>query len=420
MNSNATEWMVCINITTASASLDDDICIGEFHSSEDGQDSSDIPKPGHPPSPFVYGWLQTNFPNPYDVLWEEYKKFDPVNKTYEEWDLWVHTDDVGDSIYTCLDWGNPLIGTGYDNAGLFDMVSGEMVADMTSVTTYCYYAYHCCPQWFQIRLWDNACRTAVDDYYVTYQETCLIIDAPGVLANDIDPDGLGLEIISINTSGLVGTITWNPDGSFEYCPPHNWSGNTSFSYLIEDESGCQATGCPEIAAIVTITVMELYGIEVEPGWNLISVPVGGECDDINGGCQMYTGDVDCLISGEGYWLYAYENVDILVPIDQCEDYHGTHITYLCEGWNLVGVPYPVDMFLDTDINVLYQSYAPALWPTAAANGWVLEFVYGWNRTEQNYEIINTGYGDGYLRSGQGYWMYSFVGAALKKDPGFTP
>jgi hypothetical protein len=293
----------------------------------------------------------------------------------------------------------------------------------------------------------------------------LVIDAPGVLANDLDPDNLGLEVASINTSGLVGTLTWNPDGSFEYCPPHNFYGNVTFTYTIEDDSGCQATGCPDIMATVTITVMELYHIDIVAGWNLISVPVGGECDDpcvvckdvilvtnctgimgngtyswdeavalgwilpftygwqcedIGGGCQMYTGDVDCLESGEGYWFYSYvDDITLLVPTDQCEDYHGTHITYLCEGWNLVGVPYPTDMFLDTDIDVVYNANV-ALWPAAAANGWVLEFVYGWNNTDQNYEIINTGFGDGYLRSGQGYWMYSFVGAALKKNPSFIP
>jgi hypothetical protein len=326
---------------------------------------------------------------------------------------------------------------------------------MMSVSSYSYYAYHCCPQWFKIRLCHYECREAVDDYYTTYEETCIIIDS--VLDNDLDPSELGLEVASIDTTGLIGTLTVIDlaNGIFEYCPPHRWFGNTSFTYTL-NESGA----CPDITATVYITVVQLFEIEVVPGWNLISVPVGGECDDpccidkdvilitnctvtvnwseavalgwiltftygwecddIYGGCQMYTGDVDCLISGEGYWLYAYENVDILVPTDQCEDYHGTHITYLCVGWNLVGVPYPTDMFLDTDINVLYQDNAPALWPTAAGNGWVLEFVYGWNNSAQNYEIINTGFGDGYLRSGHGYWMYSYVGAALKKDPGFTP
>jgi hypothetical protein len=398
---------------------------------------------------------------PYDVLWEEYKYFDPTNEECKEWDLWVHTDDLGDSVLATLDWGAPVTGTGYDTMVLIDMVSGEEVADMMSVSSYSYTAYHCCPQWFKIRLCHYECREAVDDYYSTYQENCIIIDS--VLDNDLDPSDLGLEVASYDDTGIIGTLTVIDlaNGIFEYCPPHDFYGNTSFTYTL-NESGA----CPDITATVYIEVIELYHIDIVAGWNLISVPVGGECDDpcvvckdvilvtnctgimgngtyswdeavalgwilpftygwqcedIGGGCQMYTGDVDCLESGEGYWFYSYvDDITLLVPTDQCEDYHGTHITYLCEGWNLVGVPYPTDMFLDTDINVLYQSYAPALWPTAATNGWVLEFVYGWNTTDQNYEIINIGFGDGYLRSGQGYWMYSFVGAALKKDPSFIP
>jgi hypothetical protein len=316
---------------------------------------------------------------------------------------------------------------------------------------------------FIIRLCMTPCPVAIDDEYEVYQEFCLDIEAPGVLENDINALGL---TVTWDTSGIpleaLGTITTYANGSFEYCPPHMYNGSFEFNYTIDAPPHC----VDDLTATVNITVIPLFEIDLQPGWNLISVPVGGECDDpcvvckdvilatnctgimgngtmswddavlegwfldytygwecddILGGCQMYTANVDCLISGEGYWLYAYEAVTLLVPTDQCEDYHGTHITYLCEGWNLVGIPYPTDMVLNEDIHVVYQGDPPALWLTAAANGWVLEFVYGWNNSGQNYMIINSpDFGDGILYSGRAYWMYSFVGAALKKHPDFDP
>ncbi|MGZ4792339.1 MAG: tandem-95 repeat protein, partial [Ilumatobacteraceae bacterium] len=74
--------------------------------------------------------------------------------------------------------------------------------------------------------------TAVADAYFVNEDTTLTVPAvSGVLFNDSDAEG------SILTTDLVtGTtgLTLNPDGSFTYVPPANFSGTASFTYAADD------------------------------------------------------------------------------------------------------------------------------------------------------------------------------------------
>jgi VCBS repeat-containing protein len=93
----------------------------------------------------------------------------------------------------------------------------------------------------------NRPPVAVDDAYATDEDTALPIAAPGVLANDTDPDGNPL------TAALVagpahGTLTFNADGSFTYRPARNYNGPDSFTYKANDGS------LDSNVATVTITV----------------------------------------------------------------------------------------------------------------------------------------------------------------------
>ncbi|MDF0597694.1 cadherin-like domain-containing protein, partial [Psychromarinibacter halotolerans] len=58
---------------------------------------------------------------------------------------------------------------------------------------------------------------AVDDSYVTDEDTSLVISLPGVLANDTDIDGDTLSSV-VATGPSNGTLSLNPDGSFTYTP----------------------------------------------------------------------------------------------------------------------------------------------------------------------------------------------------------
>jgi VCBS repeat-containing protein len=93
---------------------------------------------------------------------------------------------------------------------------------------------------------------ARDDSYRTGQDTPLTVPAPGVLANDSDPDGDRLIVSNVKggpvTGPAHGTLSLNSDGSFTYTPAAGFTGQDSFTYRASD--GILTSN----VATVTITV----------------------------------------------------------------------------------------------------------------------------------------------------------------------
>ena len=87
---------------------------------------------------------------------------------------------------------------------------------------------------------------AVADSFTTNEDTPLTVDAPGVLANDTDPEG-GLTAVKVTDPGH-GTVTLNANGSFTYTPAANFNGTDTFTYQADDGSAKSNT------VTVTITV----------------------------------------------------------------------------------------------------------------------------------------------------------------------
>ena len=88
---------------------------------------------------------------------------------------------------------------------------------------------------------------ANNDNYSVSANTTLSVAAPGVLANDTDPNNDALTAMLI-ASVTHGTLQLNANGSFTYTPASNFIGTDSFTYRASDgnaESG---------RAQVTITV----------------------------------------------------------------------------------------------------------------------------------------------------------------------
>jgi uncharacterized repeat protein (TIGR01451 family) len=81
----------------------------------------------------------------------------------------------------------------------------------------------------------NAAPTAINDSYSTAEDTTLTIAAPGVLANDTDPDGDPLTVTT-STSPSHGTVAMSANGSFTYTPAANYNGPDAFTYTISDGS----------------------------------------------------------------------------------------------------------------------------------------------------------------------------------------
>jgi uncharacterized repeat protein (TIGR01451 family) len=88
---------------------------------------------------------------------------------------------------------------------------------------------------------------AFPDAYNAIKNTLLHVNAPGVLTNDKGvPTPSAVPIANGPTTG-GGTVTLNPDGSFDYNPANNFTGEDTFTYTVTN------TQLPNDTATVTIT-----------------------------------------------------------------------------------------------------------------------------------------------------------------------
>jgi VCBS repeat-containing protein len=99
----------------------------------------------------------------------------------------------------------------------------------------------------------NADPVAIDDSYTTEQDTELVVDAPGMLANDTDPDDSTLSAFPGKTTPEHGTMTLNRDGSFSYHPAEGFVGEDSFSYIAFDGRDGDDEATVTIAVTATAT-----------------------------------------------------------------------------------------------------------------------------------------------------------------------
>lgn len=79
----------------------------------------------------------------------------------------------------------------------------------------------------------NLPPVASADAYTTNENTPLNVPAPGVLVNDVDPDGDPLTAVKL-TDPIHGSLTLNANGSFVYTPGANYHGSDSFTYAAND------------------------------------------------------------------------------------------------------------------------------------------------------------------------------------------
>lgn len=82
----------------------------------------------------------------------------------------------------------------------------------------------------------NDAPTASGDAYDTDSNTPLHVNAPGVLSNDSDIDGDALSAQQVTGPSHALSFALHADGSFDYTPALNFSGNDSFTYRASDGS----------------------------------------------------------------------------------------------------------------------------------------------------------------------------------------
>jgi VCBS repeat-containing protein len=145
-----------------------------------------------------------------------------------------------------------------------------------------------------------AVPVALDDSYTTAEDTPLIVAAPGVLANDSDPDGDPLAAVLVS-GPAHGTLTLNANGAFTYTPAANFNGTDSFTYRASDGT------TNSNLATVTQTVTPVN----DPPTVTVGSP--GNCggDDNSGSFLLTLADPDTALAD--LTLSATSNNEQLVP-----------------------------------------------------------------------------------------------------------
>lgn len=132
-------------------------------------------------------------------------------------------------------------------------------------------------------------ETADDLYFVRSDMAPLVVDAAaGVLGNDVDPEGQPLVVDSFDAMSTAGgTVTMQPDGSFDYTPPAGFFGDDAFGYVARDDAGATAPGTAritvgtpllgldDVAAGMGGFVIDGALVDHESGW---AVSGGGDVD----------------------------------------------------------------------------------------------------------------------------------------------
>lgn len=93
----------------------------------------------------------------------------------------------------------------------------------------------------------NAPPVANNDAYAIDEDRVLNVPAPGVLANDSDPEGATLTVIP-QAGPSHGALQLGTGGSFIYVPNSNYNGTDAFTYIVSDGTAVSAP------ATVTITI----------------------------------------------------------------------------------------------------------------------------------------------------------------------
>ena len=126
----------------------------------------------------------------------------------------------------------------------------------------------------------NPAPTATNDLATTNEDTPVTIS---VLANDSDPDGDPLKVMS--ASAPNGTVVINANGTITYTPTANFNGTDTITYMISDGQGGTATATVTVTVVPVNdppTVVSPIPAQKNVDAGAVSVPVAGNFTDLDG------------------------------------------------------------------------------------------------------------------------------------------
>jgi len=132
----------------------------------------------------------------------------------------------------------------------------------------------------------NIAPTAGNDSYTTIAQIWLTVPAPGLLANDTDPDSPSLTAIKA-TNPAHGTVDLNANGGFVYKPNPDFAGTDSFTYWTSDGSQLSHV------ATVTISVTPTACVPT-PKVQTVPAPGGGKLQVHVGSTPLNSGQTNPL------------------------------------------------------------------------------------------------------------------------------
>ena len=107
------------------------------------------------------------------------------------------------------------------------------------------------------------------EYSDVLEDNVYIVDAPGLLVNDLDPDNDANELPSyFGLSAFVvnqptnGEVVLNSNGSFTYTPNENFNGNDSFEYRVYDGTLYSDENASVNISVASVNDVPQFNLEV--------------------------------------------------------------------------------------------------------------------------------------------------------------
>jgi len=131
-------WSATLNFNEPSGESDYAV-FGEADDANDGPpaDSYDEPKPPTSIPPYIRVRFDDNLPEPYDLLWKDYRRYPDTDKVWDLYVMWVPSDSSSSVITISWNIGE-IISSEYASIVLYDYDNSATVAEMTSGSVYEY------------------------------------------------------------------------------------------------------------------------------------------------------------------------------------------------------------------------------------------------------------------------------------------